>query len=71
MWTNLAKFMNNLCLNPNEDERARWVTYNWIQSPKKKRKEKKSKEKVNVKEQNKIGLKSKWGKEKVKDVWMM
>ena len=44
MWTNLTKFMNNLCLSPN-DERARRVTCNWIQSLKKKNQRKRKRKK--------------------------
>ena len=58
IWTNLAKFINNLCLSPNEDVRARYVSSNWIQSPKKKKKGKK-KTKGKGKERNEVGLGSK------------
>ena len=54
MWTNLAKFINNLCLSQNEDVRARYVSSNWIQSPKKKNKGKKKREKE--KKEMKLGV---------------
>ena len=63
--------MNNLCLSPNKDERARWATCNWIQSPKKKKNQNKTKQKKEEKEKEKVGLGSEWGKERGRDVWMM
>ena len=53
--------MNKLCLRPNENERARWVTCNWIQSPKKERSQKKKAKKKERKER-KLGLDSNVGR---------
>ena len=65
MWINLAKFINNLCLSPNEDVRARYVTSNWIQSPKKKNKGKK-KEKEKEKKEMKLCLGTNEGRRECK-----